>query len=230
MTDALITVTRAIIAAALLAAPLAVAQAVPRPQDVLARLEATQKSIKDLRARLVGSASSADTSIRLDLEVRAIPAQDLLRVSFNAPDTLADNFFIVDKQRVSSYLFLTNQLTISPLAKGSVAGFNFDVNQFSDFSSVLPADKVNFRPVVAETTPAGRAYVLDASPKPGVELPFTRARLWVLENGWRPYRLQSFAGGSQPQSDLTVTEWSVNQGLTPASLRAVPRDAEVIRR
>lgn len=216
-------------AAAVLTAPLALAQS-PSANDVLARLEATQKNVRDLRARLVGTAETQDTRIKLDLEVQAIPAQELLRVKFNAPDTLADNFFIVDGDRVSNYLFLTNQVTVSSLKKSSVAGFNFDPGQFTNFAEALPRDKVIFKPVVAETTPAGRAYLLEATAKPKADLAFSRAKLWVLENGWRPYRLQSFAQGGAQQADLTVTEWRTNLGLKPATLRAVPRDAEVIRR
>jgi outer membrane lipoprotein-sorting protein len=198
--------------------------------DVLNKLEATQKNLKDFRARLVGTAATQDQNLKLDMEVQAIPSLQLVRVKFNAPDTLADNFVIIEKDTVYNYLFLTNQVTVSKINRESVAGFNFDLSQFGNLTGSIPRDKVNLKLTGTEDTPAGKAYVLEATPKPNADLNFGRAKVWALENGWRLYRFQAFDEANKLQADLTVSEWKTNLGLTAKALKALPKDAEVVKR
>ncbi len=196
--------------------------------DIIAKVEAQQKTVKDYRARVVGTVEAqSDQKLKLDLEVLAIPSLDLLRVNFTAPDSLADNFFIVDKDTVSNYLYLTNQVTVSKLNKQNVAGFNFDFSQFTNFSDGLPKNKLNYKPVTTETTPAGKAFVLEATPKPNSDLEFGRIKTWVLEKEWRPYRVQYFNDKGAQVADITISEYKANIGLKASDLKKIPKDAEV---
>jgi outer membrane lipoprotein-sorting protein len=215
------------VATALMAAP-ASAQGVTA-NDVLNRLEATGKNLKDFSARLTGTVAGQDQKLKVDMDVLAMPPQDLVRVTFRAPEALADNFVIMDKSKVWNYLFLTNQVTVSPKNKASVSGTTFDFTQIADFTSVIPRDKVNVKLVDTDTTPAGKAYVLEATPKANADLDFDKAKVWVTESGWRLYRVQ-FSGGKDSTADLTVTEWKANSGLKEATLRKLPKDAEVINK
>jgi outer membrane lipoprotein-sorting protein len=217
-----------VIGAALLTT-IALAQA-PNVNDIISKLEITQKTIKDYRARVAGTAEQGEQKLKLDMEVQAIPAIDLVRIKFNAPDSLADNFIIIDKNVVSNYLFLTNQVTISKLNTSNVGGFNFNFSQFSSFSEQFPREKLNFKPVTTENTPDGRAFVVDASPKPGTNLEFGRVKIWVLDGAWRPQRLQYFDEKGAMIADMTVAKWEQNIGLKAADLRKLPKDAEIIRK
>lgn len=213
-----------------LVASVALAQT-PSATDIIAKLETTQKSLKDYRARVAGSAEQGDQKLKLEMDVQAIPPLDLVRVKFNAPDSLADNFIIVDKNTVYNYLFLTNQVTITKLNTANVGGFNFNFSQFSSFGESFPKDKINFKPVTTESTPDGKAYVLDATPKPGSKLEFTRVKIWVLDGAWRPQHIQYFDDqGLNPIADITVTKWEPNVGLKAADLRKLPKDAEIIKK
>jgi outer membrane lipoprotein-sorting protein len=194
----------------------------PSALDILAKLEATQKSIKDYRARVAGTAEQGDQKLKLEMDVQAIPSANLVRVKFNAPDSLADNFIIVDKSTVYNYLFLTNQVTITKLNNANVGGFNFNFSQFSSFSDSFPKDKVNFKPVTT---------VLDATPIKGSNLEFSRVKVWVLDGSWRPQRIQYFDDkGVNPIADITVSKWEQNVGLKATDLRKLPKDAEIIKK
>ena len=226
-TKTLLTIGLGLIASAI---GIALAQS-PSAADILSKLEANQKSIKDYRARVAGSAEQGDQKLKLEMDVQAIPAINLVRVKFNAPDSLADNFIIIDKTTVYNYLFLTNQVTITKLNATNVGGFNFNFSQFSSFSDSLPKDKINFKPVTTESTPDGKAFVVDATPKAGSNLEFSRVKVWVLDGSWRPQRIQYFDDkGVNPIADITVSKWEQNVGLKATDLRKLPKDAEIIKK
>jgi outer membrane lipoprotein-sorting protein len=198
--------------------------------DIISKAEATNKAFKDARFRISGNANTGNETLKLDMEVQAIPGQELVRIKFNAPDALADNFIIFDKTTISNYLFLTNQVTVTKSSKTTVNGVDFNVDQFQDISGFIQKDKVIFKPVVTETTPAGKAYVLEATPKTKDSLEFSRAKVWIIENGWRPYRYQIWNLKGEEQFNLTFVKWETNVGLTAKNLRALPKDVEVIRK
>ena len=219
--------TPTLIASATILTATALAVQAPTAGDLLARLEAQQKTVKDFRARITGTASAEDRKLKLDIEVQSIPAQDLTRIKFNAPDELADNFVIVDKDKVYNYLFLTNQVTVTSRKNNqSVGGFNFDLSQFSSGTDLFPRDKVNLKPVVTD----GKSYVLEATPKAGADLDFGRVKAWVQDSPLQLERVQYYNAKNVLQADITVTEYKANVGLKPAALRQLPKDAEVIRK
>lgn len=198
-------------------------------QGVLDKLTATSKSLKDVTARLTGTTNTVDQKLKLDIELKAITASSLVRIKFNAPDSLADNFIIMDKDKVSNYLFLTNQVTVSSKNKATIAGMSLDFSKVTDISALFPADQVNLKIARTEDTPAGKAYVLEATPKAKSNLAFAKATVWIVENGWRPYRIVGTTDKGD-SLDLTVVQWKANGGLKEKDLRAIPKDAEIIKR
>ena len=210
--------------------PLALAQGVTA-DSILKNLDATQKNTKDFSAKVSGSAEQNDSRTKFEVKITGITASKLTRVEFLAPDALADNFLIIDNQNSYNYQFITNQVTIQKNANASeVGGFNLNFNALNDLQTTFPSNQVDFKPVTSETTPAGKAYILDATPKKSSNLNFDRLKVWVLESGWRVYRTQSFDAKGVMQFDVTISDWKVNAGLKASELCKIPKDAEVIKK
>ena len=210
--------------------PLALAQGITA-DSILKNLDATQKNTKDFSAKVSGSAEQNDSRTKFEVKIAGITASKLTRVEFLAPDALADNFLIIDNQNSYNYQFITNQVTIQKNANASeVGGFNLNFNALNDLQTTFPSNQVDFKPVTSETTPAGKAYILDATPKKSSNLNFDRLKVWVLESGWRVYRTQSFDAKGVMQFDITISDWKVNAGLKASELCKIPKDAEVIKK
>lgn len=194
--------------------------------EVLARMDAAQKAARDISFTVSGSANVNGQAQRVGVQVQSIPAQRLSRVVFSAPDALADNIFIVDNTTTYSYLFLTNQVLVQPLASAAQAQgltLNADLGRITDIAA-LTRD-MNVRLLNTQGTPGNRTFALEFQPRDGSN---ALSRVLVSEQGWRPTRLQFLEGG-QVLADLNITAYQVNSGLTPARLRALPRGAQVVR-
>jgi outer membrane lipoprotein-sorting protein len=209
-------------------ATLALAQSLSA-SDVLGKLESVQKSLKDYQAKAIGTISDETQKIKLDLEVQSIPALKLTRLTFNAPDTLADNVSIIDNDNFYNYLFLTNQVTITKISKAQVGGVSFgNIGSFGDLQSSIPREKLDFKPVTIEDTANGKAYLVDATPKKGSNLEFGRVKVWVLDKSFNLYHVQYFNDKGTMQADLTIPEFKSNVGLKAKDLCKLPSDVEKI--
>lgn len=193
-------------------------------QDIITKVNATQKAAKDVSFRLSGSASLETSSQKIDMTIKSIPGQGVARLQFAAPDALADNVVVADRTEVRQYLFLTNQVTVTPLKKAAAsAGFGgLDFTQFSNPAALLK--DYNVKLLETSGTAGKRLFQLEATPKNGGD----RARLWITEAGWRPTRMQLLSGG-RTVADLTVSNYRINSGLTVAGLKTLPKNAEIIR-
>ncbi|WP_034383214.1 outer membrane lipoprotein carrier protein LolA [Deinococcus sp. YIM 77859] len=196
-------------------------------QDILNRVDAAQKAAKDVSFRLQGSATLESSPQKIDLTVKSIPAQGVARLQFAAPDALADNIVVADRNEVRQYLFLTNQITVTPLKKAAdQAGFGgLDFTQLSNAATLL--NQYNVKLLGTATVGGQKVYQLEAAPKNGGT--GDRARVWITEAGWRPTRIQLLGTGNRVLADLNVTNYRVNSGLTVAGLKALPKDAQLIR-
>lgn len=196
-------------------------------QEILNRVDAAQKAAKDVSFRLQGSATLETAPQKIDLTVKSIPAQGVARLQFAAPDALADNIVVADRNEVRQYLFLTNQITVTPLKKAAdQAGLGgLDFTQLSNTAALL--NQYNVKLLGTSTVGGKKVYQLEATPKGGAG---DRARVWITEAGWRPTRIQLLGNGNKVLADLNVTNYRVNSGLTVAGLKALPKDAQVIRR
>ncbi|MFC3834739.1 MULTISPECIES: outer membrane lipoprotein carrier protein LolA [Deinococcus] len=195
-------------------------------QDIVNRVDATQRNSKDISFRLAGTASLDTAQQKLDLLVKTIPAQNLIRVQFAAPDALADNIVVADKTEVRQYLYLTNQITVTSAAKaaGNAGLTGLDFTQLGNTAAMLSSYNVK---LLGSTGAAGkRIFQLEATPKSGQD---SRTLVWISEAGWRPTRLQVNNAAGKTIADLTVSAFKTNAGLTAATLRQLPKDAQVIR-
>ncbi|SEJ62125.1 Outer membrane lipoprotein-sorting protein [Deinococcus reticulitermitis] len=196
-------------------------------QDILNRVDAAQKNSRDLSFRVSGTATLDTSAQKIDFTVKTIPSQSLARLQFLAPDALADNVVVADKKEVRQYLFLTNQITVTPLSKAADnAGLiGFDVTQLSNPAALLA--KFNVRLLGTSGAAGNRLYQLEATPKGSGST--DRTRVWITEAGWRPTRLQLVSSAGKTLADLNVSAYKVNSGLTASGLRQLPKSAQVIR-
>lgn len=196
-------------------------------QDIISRVDAAQKGAKDLSFRVSGTATLDTAAQKIDFTVKTIPSQSLARLQFLAPDALADNVVVADKKEVRQYLFLTNQITVTPLGKATDnAGLvGLDVTQISNPAALL--SKFNVRLLGTSGTAGSRLYQLEATPKGTGSA--DRTRVWITEAGWRPTRVQLVSSAGKTLADLSVSAYKVNSGLSAASLRQLPKSAQVIR-
>ena len=196
--------------------------------DILNNLASTQKSAKDISFRVSGSADQGGGVQKLDLNVQTIPASNLARVVFNAPDALADNVVILDNKEVRNYLYLTNQITVMNTSKAA-GGQDLGGLDLSQLSNLVMALKTRYDVKLLGSSGAApnRTYQLEASPKTGIQ--GGKTRVFVSENGWRPTRFQIVDGGGKTVADLNVSEYKLNSGLSVARLRQLPKDAQIIR-
>lgn len=204
------------------------AQALPTADQLLASVERAQAGWRDVRAEVVGTFTGADGSNTvLEVEIQAIPAQRLSKILFVRPDSLADNFTVIDRDTVYNYLALTNQVVIQNLAQaaGGQGGQAFDL---SNLAALIPEDRFERRVAGAETTPAGRAFRLEARALNPAADGFGRIVVWILDRTWRPHRLQVQDDRGGITLDLTVRSWRTGVGLEARRLRAFPVDAEIV--
>ncbi len=195
-------------------------------QDIVNKVDAAQKAARDVSFRLSGTAAFESSNQKIDLTVKTIPAQNVARVQFAAPDALADNIMVADKNEVRQYMFLTNQITVTPTSKAAnnagIGGLDF--NQLGNTSAMLS----NYTVKLLSTTGAAgsRVFQLEAAPKNGGT---DRTRVWITEAGWRPNRIQLLGQGGKVMADMTISAYKTNAGLTAAALKMLPKDAQIVR-
>ena len=195
-------------------------------QDIINKVDAAQKAAKDVSFRLSGSATVENQNQKIDLTVKAIPAQNLARIQFAAPDALADNIVVADSKEVRQYMFLTNQITVTPVSKAAnEAGLGgLDFNNLGNTSAML--SKLNVKLLGTTGSAGSRVFQLEATSKDGGT---DRTRVWITEAGWRPNRLQYLDRNGKVLADMTISNYKTSSSLSAATLKALPKDAQVIK-
>lgn len=194
-------------------------------QDIIKKVDSTQRNARDITFRVSGNASlENNTSQKIDFTVKTIPTQTIARLQFAAPDALADNIIITDKNEVRQYLFLTNQITITPLQKAAnSAGIqDLDFTQLSNTASLLT--QYNVKLISSNGATSNRTFQLEATPKNGSD----RTRIWISEAGWHPTRIQLLSG-NKVMADLNISNYKTNTGLNASTLKQLPKNAQIIR-
>jgi outer membrane lipoprotein-sorting protein len=206
---------------------LARAQATPTVQQVLANVERAQAGWRDISAVVAGTITGADGSnTDLELEIQAIPAERLSRIFFVRPDSLADNYTVIDNDTVYNYLALTNQVVIQTVEQAAreQGGHAFDL---SDLQALVPENRFERSLAGTENTPAGRAFRLEARALNPAAEGLSKIIVWILDQSWRPHRVQLLDERGGTLADITVRSWRTGVGLQPARLRTFPADAQV---
>jgi outer membrane lipoprotein-sorting protein len=193
-------------------------------EQVITHVLAQQTGVRSFQVRVVGTADFAGSRHRVDLKISAIPGQQLARVVFDAPSALADNLMIVSGQTAYTYLYLTNQVTVQPLAKTQLGGFGFNFTQVAQLASGTSLHQFLHSATLLSSQASGRSvlYQLGIPVAAG-----QRLELWVSSATWRPVSLQvAVKGGVAAQ--LRFESWKINPQLSAAALKALPAGAQVV--
>ncbi|GGM92725.1 membrane protein [Thermus composti] len=192
-------------------------------QEILDRVEKNLSTPwqATVQGRIQGPAGEEELLAR----VYALPQARLFRVEFLKPGSLEGNFTVITEKEVWNYLYLTNQLVISPKEKAQVQGLGFSPQGLGDIRSL--AKWVSLRLEGEVRLPEGVAWKLSGQAKEGQG--FARMELYVLKADPRPLRFLFLDEGGKVLADLKVVEFK-RANLTEARLKRYPKDAQVVRR
>lgn len=195
-------------------------------QDILKSIETAQTKAKDISFRLVGSVNVEKESQKFDLLIKSIPDQNLARLQFMAPDAFADNIVVADAKEVRQYMFLTNQITVTPVKKAAAdAGIiGMDFTQFGNTSKMLSQFDVKL--LGKEVVGGINIFKLEAKPK---DSKGDKSLIWISEKGWRPTRIQVIDQKGKTLANLRLQNFKTNSGLTSTKLKKLPKSARVIK-
>jgi outer membrane lipoprotein-sorting protein len=210
-----------LLALTLAAAP-ARAEELTTVDQVLSRIASAQSSHRDLSLQLKGYLVQGPKRLQGEMELKAIPSLDLRRITFKAPTQMAGNVVVIEKERAARYLSLTHQVVVSSVQEAA-KGAPLDFSRISALMGGKGAEQ-GFRLVGVDRAEEGKRYVLE-SPMGG-----NRLKVWVREAEWRVHRLEVLNGFGQVVAEWTVTQYATDQGLSPEVVRALPADAEVLKR
>lgn len=221
-------------AAALLLAvallPLAAAES-PDPDTVISGLQQTLETTTDASFLVTGELLGGDGTVyRLELEVEAMPQEQLLRIFIIQPDALADNFIIVTPEDLYNYNYLTNQVVLyradDPNAYGPLAGdaegsfqLTLDLAElFSGWDATVSGEV---------TTPLGPAVQLELSNSDRAAN-IAAATVTALEGDWWPQEIELFTAAGDTLLRIELSEVQTDTGLSEDDLLWYPPDAELI--
>ncbi|WP_457630768.1 outer membrane lipoprotein carrier protein LolA [Oceanithermus sp.] len=182
------------------------------------------------RARLVGQIASPGGGLQeADLIIKALPAEEMVRIEFQKPDALADNYVVITPEKVYNYLFLTNQVVVYPRARARIEGLGFDLSRMSDLRQLGEKGEVGWGEP-EETTLAGRPawHVVGRAADPDAA-GFARVEVWISRKPARLLRSAFYAAGGEVLSDLSWVEFA-HVELGRDDLLDFPPDAEWIEK
>lgn len=189
-------------------------------------LERVEKNLQDpWQAVLQGQVPGPAGPEELRARIFAIPKENLLRIEFLRPGSLEGNFTVVTEKEVWNYLYLTNQLVVSPKERAQVQGLAFNPQGLSDLRAL--ADRVAFRVVGEERLPEGVAWKLLGQAREGQG--FASLEVYVLKSDPRPVRFLFRDEAGKVLADLRVAEFK-KAALRVQDLKRYPKDAQVVRR
>lgn len=204
----------------LLALGLALAQSV---SEILDRVE---RNLQDpWQAVVQGQIQGPGGQEELKARVLAIPKENLFRIEFQKPGSLEGNFTLITEKEVWNYLYLTNQLIVSPKEKAQVQGLGFSPQGLGDLKGL--SERVSLRLVGEERLPEGVAWKLVGRAQEGQG--FATLELYILKNDPRPVRFVFRDEVGKVMADLRVVEFK-KASLRPQDLKRYPKDAQVVRR
>jgi outer membrane lipoprotein-sorting protein len=159
--------------------------------------------------------------------LRVIPGQKpFIRLDFQKPGSLEGNFLLVTPKEVWNYLYLTNQVVIQPLARGSFQGLSLNPALFSNFQNL--AQQIELRldgSIQTSQGPAWRIVGTNANPSLG----FAHLIVLILERSLQPFSITFTDSSGKVLLDLHFTHFQ-RADLTPSLLERYPPDAQVLHR
>ena len=207
-----------------------------RAQDVdsvLANVEQAARALQDVSFLLEGKLVNADgTTIALEIDILAVPGQNLASAYIIQPDALADNIIVMDGPAVYNYTFMTNQVMIfdadDPDALGGLLPAGED-GASANFSFDLGAIFAGFEASIVEQFdgPHGETYRLRFANKDPAAAILDVIAL-IPTSDWLPRTLIFMQADGHVLAELHAERLERDTGLDPEYVRELPSDAEVI--
>jgi len=182
------------------------------------------------QARLVGKiAGPGGEAQEADLIIKTLPAQNIVRIEFQKPDALADNYVVITPEKVYNYLFLTNQVVVYPRAKARIEGLGFDLSRMGDLRQLDEENEINWqKPKTATVKGRPAWYVAGRASEPDAA-GFARVEIWISKQPLRLLRTAFYATSGETLSDLEWVSFSRRE-FTKEDLLDFPPDAEWIEK
>jgi outer membrane lipoprotein-sorting protein len=199
---------------------LALAQSV---QEILDRVEKNLST--PWQAVVQGRVEAPSGAEALLVRVYALSQENLFRLEFQKPASLEGNFTVITEKEVWNYLYLTNQLVISPKEKAQVQGLGFSPQGLGDVKAL--SERVRLQLAGEVRLEEGVAWKLVGQAREGEG--FARVELYVLKADPRPVRFVFLDEKGKVLADLRVVSFS-RASLKAQDLKRYPRDAQVVRR
>ena len=192
-------------------------------QEILDRVEKNLSTPRQatVQGRIQGPGGEEELLAR----VYALPQARLFRVEFLKPGSLEGNFTVITEKEVWNYLYLTNQLVISPREKAKIQGLGFAPQGLGDLKAL--SEQVDLRLEGEVRLPEGMAWKLVGRSKENQG--FAAMELYILKADPRPLRFVFLDEKGKVLADLKVVEFK-RTNLTEAQLKRYPKDAQVVRR
>lgn len=189
-------------------------------------LDRVERNLQDpWQAVVQGLVQGPSGQEELRARVFALPKENLFRIEFQKPGSLEGNFTVITEKEVWNYLYLTNQLIISPKEKAQVQGLGFSPQGLGDLKGL--SERVALRVVGEERLPEGVAWKLLGQAKEGQG--FASLELYILKSDPRPVRFIFRDEAGKVLADLKVVEFK-RAALRVQDLKRYPKDAQVVRR
>lgn len=203
----------------------------PEAPEVLQALQDTLDSVADVSFLATGELRAADgTRYPLEIEVEALPQEQLLRLFILQPDALADNFIIVTPDDLYNYNYLTNQIVVydsgDPQAYGPLAGdsdANFELTLdlaelFAGWDALVTGESET------EDGPAWQLELTNVDPAANI----AAATILVLQESSFPQQITVITGAGEPMLHIEASRVEFDTGLSAEDLMWYPPDAELI--
>ena len=201
--------------------------------EITANMKAAGESLQDASFTVTGSLVDPDgTEIQLEVITQVIPGAKAARAEFLQPDALADNFIVLNDEAVYNYTFLTNQATIFTTQDPDALGGLFpEGNVDEGFDFTLDPNQL-LRGWEAEVqgyseSPVGNVYEMRFFNEEA-EAIVSYVDATIVDGAWYPYTLAFFDVDDTELIDLTVQDYTQDQGLDAEDVTYIPDDAELI--
>ncbi|MEN2981288.1 MAG: outer membrane lipoprotein carrier protein LolA [Thermus sp.] len=195
-------------------------------QSVAEILERVEKNLQDpWQAVVQGQVQGPSGLEEFRARLLAIPKENLFRLEFLKPGSLEGNFTVITEKEVWNYLYLTNQLVVSPKEKAQVQGLGFSPQGLGDLKAL--SERVSLRLGGEERLAEGVAWRLLGQAKEGQG--FAQMELYILKADPRPVRFLFRDEAGKVLADFRVVEFKKTP-LRAQDLKRYPKDAQVVRR
>lgn len=203
----------------------------PTADEIIKGMQDTLDSTTDASILVTGELLGSDGTVyQLELEVEAIPAEELIRLFIIQPDALADNFIIVTPTELYNYNYLTNQVVVydaddpqayGPLAGDSDGSFELTLDLASLFSGWYSEV---YGEVDTEAGPAHQLVLTNLDETAN----FASATVVALDGTWFPQEITLRNSDGLPILSIELQDVRFDTGLSAEDLLWYPPDAELI--